>query len=236
MRTMTQTLSLHDITKDYGGAPVLAGISLNIQPGELVAVMGPSGSGKSTLLHCMSGVLRSSDGTVSFGDTQLSALDDSARSRLRLENFGFVFQDGQLLPELSNMDNVALPALLCGARRSVARKKAMRLLDQLGLGELAERRPAEVSGGQAQRVAIARALAANPAIVFADEPTGALDQSTGHEVMQLLTTVVRQSGASMVMVTHDPKVADWMERRVEIRDGIIHDDRRLNVEARGGQR
>lgn len=112
----------------------------------------------------------------------------------------------------------------------------MRLLDQLGLGELAERRPAEVSGGQAQRVAIARALAANPAIVFADEPTGALDQSTGHEVMQLLTTVVRQSGASMVMVTHDPKVADWMERRVEIRDGIIHDDRRLNVETRGEQR
>lgn len=148
MRTMTQTLSLHDITKDFGGAPVLAGISLNIQPGELVAVMGPSGSGKSTLLHCMSGVLRPSDGTVSFGDTQLSALGDSARSRLRLENFGFVFQDGQLLPELSNMDNVALPALLCGARRSVARKKAMRLLDQLGLGELAERRPAEVSGAK----------------------------------------------------------------------------------------
>lgn len=111
MRTMTQTLSLHDITKDYGGAPVLAGISLDIQPGELVAVMGPSGSGKSTLLHCMSGVLRPSDGTVSFGDTQLSALGDSGRSRLRLENFGFVFQDGQLLPELSNMDNVALPNL-----------------------------------------------------------------------------------------------------------------------------
>ncbi|OFK95227.1 macrolide ABC transporter ATP-binding protein [Corynebacterium sp. HMSC068H04] len=226
---MAQILSLTDITKDFGGGPVLAGISLDIEPGELVAVMGPSGSGKSTLLHCMSGVLTPTHGSVRYGDEELSALGDGPRSRTRLRNFGFVFQDGQLLPELSNVDNVALPAMLNGMGRGAARKRAMELLDQLGLGGLAERRPAQVSGGQAQRVTIARALVANPGVVFADEPTGALDQSTGHEVMQMLTTIVRQSGASLVMVTHDPKVADWMQRRVEIRDGIIHDDRRLEV-------
>lgn len=229
MRDMAQILSLTDITKDFGGGPVLAGISLDIEPGELVAVMGPSGSGKSTLLHCMSGVLTPTHGSVRYGDEELSALGDAPRSRTRLRNFGFVFQDGQLLPELSNVDNVALPGMLNGMGRHAARKRAMELLDQLGLGDLADRRPAQVSGGQAQRVTIARALVANPGVVFADEPTGALDQSTGHEVMQMLTTIVRQSGASLVMVTHDPKVADWMQRRVEIRDGIIHDDRRLGV-------
>ncbi|ECQ5354098.1 MULTISPECIES: ABC transporter ATP-binding protein [Corynebacterium] len=226
---MAQILSLTDITKDFGGGPVLAGISLDIEPGELVAVMGPSGSGKSTLLHCMSGVLTPTHGSVRYGDEELSALSDTPRSRTRLRNFGFVFQDGQLLPELSNVDNVALPAMLNGMGRGAARRRAMELLDQLGLGGLADRRPAQVSGGQAQRVTIARALVANPGVVFADEPTGALDQSTGHEVMQMLTTIVRQAGASLVMVTHDPKVADWMQRRVEIRDGIIHDDRRLGV-------
>ena len=226
---MAQILSLTDITKDFGGGPVLAGISLDIKPGELVAVMGPSGSGKSTLLHCMSGVLTPTHGSVRYGDEELSALSDAPRSRTRLRNFGFVFQDGQLLPELSNVDNVALPAMLNGMGRGAARRRAMELLDQLGLGGLADRRPAQVSGGQAQRVTIARALVANPGVVFADEPTGALDQSTGHEVMQMLTTIVRQAGASLVMVTHDPKVADWMQRRVEIRDGIIHDDRRLGV-------
>ena len=229
MRDMAKTLSLTDITKDFGGGPVLAGISLDIAPGELVAVMGPSGSGKSTLLHCMSGVLTPTHGSVRYGEEELSALGDAPRSRTRLRNFGFVFQDGQLLPELCNVDNVALPGMLNGMGRHAARKRAMELLDQLGLGDLADRRPAQVSGGQAQRVTIARALVANPGVVFADEPTGALDQSTGHEVMQMLTTIVRQSGASLVMVTHDPKVADWMQRRVEIRDGIIHDDRRLGV-------
>ncbi|QPK79493.1 ABC transporter ATP-binding protein [Corynebacterium lizhenjunii] len=220
------TLSVQDITKDFGGGPVLAGITLDIAPGELVAVMGPSGSGKSTLLHCMSGVLTPTDGTVRYRDLELSSLADAARSRTRLHHFGFVFQDGQLLPELTNLDNVALPAMLCGTSRAKARRKAQQLLDQLGLGPLAGRRPGEISGGQAQRVAIARALAADPDVVFADEPTGALDQSTGHEVMQLLTSVVRQSGASLIMVTHDPKVAEWMGRRVEIRDGLIHADSR----------
>ena len=222
-------LELRDITKSFPQQRVLEGISLSVSNGESVAIMGPSGSGKSTLLHCMSGVLTPTHGSVRYGDEELSALGDGPRSRTRLRNFGFVFQDGQLLPELSNVDNVALPAMLNGMGRGAARKRAMELLDQLGLGGLADRRPAQVSGGQAQRVTIARALVANPGVVFADEPTGALDQSTGHEVMQMLTTIVRQAGASLVMVTHDPKVADWMQRRVEIRDGIIHDDRRLGV-------
>lgn len=218
-------LHLNDVTKDFGGAPVLSGITLDINAGETVAIMGPSGSGKSTLLHCMSGVLTPTSGQVLFKDAVLSDASDAARSRTRLADFGFVFQDHQLLPELSALDNVALPAMLNGNSRSKARAKAQELLNQLGLGSMVNRRPGQVSGGQAQRIAIARALVTSPAVIFADEPTGALDQATGHEVMQLLTAVVQRTGAALVMVTHDSRVADWMERRIEIRDGIIHDDR-----------
>lgn len=218
-------LHLNDVTKDFGGAPVLSGITLDINAGETVAIMGPSGSGKSTLLHCMSGVLTPTSGQVLFKDAVLSDASDAARSRTRLADFGFVFQDHQLLPELSALDNVALPAMLNGNSRSKARAKAQELLNQLGLGSMVDRRPGQVSGGQAQRIAIARALVTSPAVIFADEPTGALDQATGHEVMQLLTAVVQRTGAALVMVTHDSRVADWMERRIEIRDGIIHDDR-----------
>ncbi|AMJ43876.1 ABC transporter ATP-binding protein [Corynebacterium stationis] len=218
-------LHLNDVTKDFGGAPVLSGITLDINAGETVAIMGPSGSGKSTLLHCMSGVLTPTSGQVLFKDAVLSDASDAARSRTRLADFGFVFQDHQLLPELSALDNVALPEMLNGTSRSKARAKAQELLNQLGLGSMVDRRPGQVSGGQAQRIAIARALVTSPAVIFADEPTGALDQATGHEVMQLLTAVVQRTGAALVMVTHDSRVADWMERRIEIRDGIIHDDR-----------
>ena len=218
-------LHLNDVTKDFGGAPVLSGITLDINAGETVAIMGPSGSGKSTLLHCMSGVLTPTSGQVLFKDAVLSDASDAARSRTRLADFGFVFQDHQLLPELSALDNVALPAMLNGTSRSKARAKAQELLNQLGLGSMVDRRPGQVSGGQAQRIAIARALVTSTAVIFADEPTGALDQATGHEVMQLLTAVVQRTGAALVMVTHDSRVADWMERRIEIRDGIIHDDR-----------
>lgn len=230
MDSMTHTLSLYDITKDYVGAPVLSGITLSIQPGELVAIMGPSGSGKSTLLHCMSGVLVPSSGEVRFGAQNISAMNDKECSKVRLRDFGFVFQDGQLIPELTNAENVALPAMLNGVARGKAKARAAELLEQLGLAGMEDRRPAQISGGQAQRVAIARALAAKPAVIFADEPTGALDQATGHEVMQLLTSMARREGTTMVMVTHDVAVANWMDRRVEIRDGIIHDDRQL-----GGQ-
>lgn len=220
-------LCIRDITKSYNSAPVLTGISLNIEPGETVAVMGPSGSGKSTLLHCMSGVLLPDDGDVIFGDTKINSLSDADRSALRLHDFGFVFQDGQLLPELTARENVALPMILQGKKRSKSLSLADDVLSRLGLEDLTRRRPGQMSGGQAQRVAIARAMAGEPGVIFADEPTGALDQSTGHEVMQQLTALVEQTGTTLVMVTHDVKVADWCRRRVEIRDGLIHDDRLL---------
>ncbi|MBC6821123.1 MULTISPECIES: ABC transporter ATP-binding protein [unclassified Corynebacterium] len=220
-------LCIRDITKSYNSAPVLTGISLTIEPGETVAVMGPSGSGKSTLLHCMSGVLLPDDGDVIFGDTKISSLSDADRSALRLHDFGFVFQDGQLLPELTARENVALPMILQGKKRSKSLALADDVLNRLGLKDLTRRRPGQMSGGQAQRVAIARAMAGEPGVIFADEPTGALDQSTGHEVMQQLTALVEQTGTTLVMVTHDVKVADWCRRRVEIRDGLIHDDRML---------
>ncbi|MFV8395402.1 ABC transporter ATP-binding protein [Corynebacterium hindlerae] len=222
-----EQFTLQDVTKTYGVAPVLSGINLTVGTGEKVAIMGPSGSGKSTLLHCMSGILRPTSGSVFFEGTDIAQLNDAQRSQLRLSKFGFVFQDGQLLPELTAAENIALPAMLSGTSRGKSRKRALDLLEQLGLSELAHRRPANMSGGQAQRVAVARALVTRPAVIFADEPTGALDQATGHEMMQLLTTMVTGHGTTLIMVTHDAKVAKWLDRRIEIRDGIIHDDRVL---------
>ncbi len=222
-------LTTHDITKSFGTVKALAGVSLAIASGESVAIMGPSGSGKSTLLHCLSGVLVPNDGRVLFAGEDLTGMSDAQRSHLRLSQFGFVFQDGQLIPELPARENVALPLLLTGTRRRTALAKADEVLAKIGIPDLADRRPSDMSGGQAQRVAIARALAANPRVVFADEPSGALDQATGHEVMQLLTATVAQAGASLVMVTHDPAVARWCSRLVEIRDGLVHADRRIDV-------
>ena len=212
-------LATHDITKSFGTVKALAGVSLTIASGESVAIMGPSGSGKSTLLHCLSGVLIPNDGRVLFAGEDLTEMSDAQRSHLRLSQFGFVFQDGQLIPELPARENVALPLLLTGTRRRTALAKADEVLAKIGIPDLADRRPSDMSGGQAQRVAIARALAANP-----------LDQATGHEVMQLLTATAAQAGASLVMVTHDPAVARWCSRLVEIRDGLVHADRRLDVE------
>ena len=162
-----------------------------------------------------------------FAGNALSALPDKERSHIRLHDFGFVFQDGQLLPELTARENVALPMILQGRKRSTSLALADDVLSRLGLKDLTRRRPGQMSGGQAQRVAIARAMAGEPGVIFADEPTGALDQSTGHEVMQQLIALVEQTGTTLVMVTHDVRVADWCRRRVEIRDGLIHDDRLL---------
>jgi len=217
-------LELRDITKSFPQQRVLEGISLTVGDGESVAIMGPSGSGKSTLLHCMSGVLVPDQGEVLFDDRDVAAMSDAERSRLRLEHFGFIFQDGQLLPELTATENVALPQIMRGVPRVEAHEDAVDMLTRLGLGAFTDRYPGQLSGGQGQRVAIARALAGPPSVVFADEPTAALDQATGHEVMQQIVAVCQKFGVTLVVVTHDPKIADWCSRRVEIRDGLIHSE------------
>ncbi|TFC87191.1 ABC transporter ATP-binding protein [Cryobacterium sp. TmT2-59] len=226
------TLSARNLSKSYGPVRALADVDLDIPPGQTVAIMGPSGSGKSTLLHCLSGILVPDAGEVSLGGDAVSALRDKQRSLLRRRRFGFVFQDGQLLPELPARENVALPLLLLGIHRNQALQTADHWLGKLGLAGMENRRPGELSGGQAQRVAIARALIHEPEVVFADEPTGALDQATGHEVMQILTATAASSGSSLVVVTHDDEVARWCQRLVEIRDAMIHDDQQISTRTR----
>lgn len=227
----TPVLATSDITKQFGQVRALAGVSVVIARGESVAIMGPSGSGKSTLLHCLSGVLVPDDGEVAFDGRQLSAASDRERSHIRLRECGFVFQDHQLIPELPARENVALPLMLTGTGRGRALKEADEMLARIGIPELRTRRPGDMSGGQAQRVAIARALVGSPKVIFADEPSGALDQTTGHEVMQLLTATASMAGAALVLVTHDPNVASWCSRMIEIRDGLVHADRVLAARA-----
>lgn len=225
----TGTLVARSLTRTFGddtGQPVRAldDVSLTIAAGQSVSVMGPSGSGKSTLLHCLAGILLPDAGDVSLDGEPVSLAGDAQRSALRLRRFGFVFQDGQLLAELPAEENVALPLLLRGLRRSDALVEARAWLDRLGLAGLERRRPGELSGGQAQRVAVARALVHRPAVVMADEPTGALDQTTGTEVMGVLTAAAAEVGASLVVVTHDAGVAAWCRRHLVILDGRIVSD------------
>ncbi|MDO5723556.1 MAG: ABC transporter ATP-binding protein [Flaviflexus sp.] len=217
-------LSARALTKSFGQVLALAGIDLEIPHGQTLAIMGPSGSGKSTLLHCLSGILRPDSGSVLLDGSQISSRSDRERSQLRRSAFGFVFQDGQLIEELPARENVALPLMLEGLSRREALVAADEMLDRLGVREAANRRPGSMSGGQAQRVAVARALVHGPEVVFADEPTGALDQATGHEVMQVLTASAARTGSSLVLVTHDLNVASWCDRLIEIRDGLVHAD------------
>lgn len=214
-------LSARDLHKRFGQTEALRGIDLDIEPGEVLAVMGPSGSGKSTLLHCLAGVLAPDQGSVWFDGIEISALNESARSRLRLERLGFVFQFGQLLPDLSAVDNISVPLLLAGVRRSEAIDRAEGWLQQLGLADARNRLPAELSGGQAQRIAVARALVMEPVVLFADEPTGSLDSLAAEQVMNALLDLVRESGTTVVIITHDPRTAAYADREVVVRDGRI---------------
>ncbi|KLU09785.1 ABC transporter ATP-binding protein [Kocuria sp. SM24M-10] len=221
-------LTVRQVHKNFGTTPALRGIDLDVAPGEVLAVMGPSGSGKSTLLHCMAGVLPTDRGTVTYtrpgagmAPMVLSALDEAARSGVRLSEFGFVFQYGQLLPELSAVDNVTIPLLLAGTRRRAARSAATEMLGRLGLAGQGEKHPGELSGGQAQRVAIARAMVGAPAVLFADEPTGSLDSLASETVLDLMLELVRETGTTVVMITHDPRTAAYADREVIVRDGTI---------------
>lgn len=212
-------LSGAGLVKSYGRTTVLHEASLEVGRGESVAVMGPSGSGKSTLLYCLSGVVTPDSGVVVFDGIRIDELSDTRRSELRRSDFGFVFQFPGLLPELSADENVALPLMLDGTSHSDAVTRARALFPRLGLEGLERRRPGELSGGQAQRVGIARALIAEPAVVFADEPTGALDTETGDHVMSLLVSTVLGQRSALVVVTHDERVAEQCDRIIHVVDG-----------------
>jgi len=211
------------LEKRFGDAVALAGVDIALRRGESVAVMGPSGSGKSTLLHCLAGILRPDAGAVWLDGRRIDNLGERSRSRLRRGQFGFVFQSGQLLPELPAVENVALPLMIGGRQRRRSAERARRWLAALGLEGLEHRRPGELSGGQAQRVAIARAVVTDPAVVFADEPTAALDQATGQATVQLLVQVTGDTGAALLVVTHDPAIGALCDRVVQIRDGRLLD-------------
>jgi putative ABC transport system ATP-binding protein len=216
-------LRARDLHKRYGKTAALAGATFEIAPGEVVAVMGPSGSGKSTLLHCIAGIIAPDAGTVTYDGRELSAMSDAERSALRRTDFGFVFQFGQLVPELSCRENVALPLRLDGVARRVAERRADELLEALEVGDVARQRPGAVSGGEGQRVAVARALVTDPRVLFADEPTGALDSLNGERVMELLTAAARERDTAVVLVTHETRVAAYSDREVVVRDGRTRD-------------
>jgi putative ABC transport system ATP-binding protein len=214
-------LASHDLHRSFGKTPALRGADFWIDPGEIVAVMGPSGSGKSTLLHCLAGILLPDEGQVWFDGRRLERLGEAERSSLRRRTFGFVFQFGQLVPELTALENVALPLLIAGERRAAAFVAARRWFSPLGLDGLEDRRSGELSGGQSQRVALARGLVADPRILFADEPTGALDSLTGEQVMDLLVGAAREQDTTVIIVTHEPRVAAYADREVFVRDGRV---------------
>jgi putative ABC transport system ATP-binding protein len=218
---VTAIIEARDVIKSFGQTPALRGATIAVQKGEILAVMGPSGSGKSTLLHCLAGILVPDHGEVWFAGQRLDILGENRRSDLRRDRFGFVFQSGQLVPELTAEENVALPVLLSGSRRRPALAQARPWFGRLGLDGLENRRSGELSGGQAQRVALARGLVGQPEILFADEPTGSLDSVSGELVMSLLTRAAREHGTTVILVTHDARVAAYADREVIVRDGQV---------------
>ncbi|MER5914754.1 ABC transporter ATP-binding protein [Streptomyces sp. NPDC001982] len=212
-------LAARELYKSYGSTPALRGASAELCNGEILAVTGPSGSGKSTLLHCMAGIVRPDRGPVMYRDERLDHVSEERLSELRRTEFAVVFQFGQLIPELTTVDNVCLPLVLNGTDRRTAQEQARTWLERFGVLGRAEARPGELSGGQAQRVALARALVTGPKVVFADEPTGALDSLAGEQVMTELTSAARQLGAAVLLVTHDATVAAYADREIRLTDG-----------------
>ncbi|MFI7433357.1 ATP-binding cassette domain-containing protein [Micromonospora haikouensis] len=214
-------LQARGVVKAYGPTPALRGITLDVAEGEIVAVTGPSGCGKSTLLHCLAGILRPDAGQVFWRGERIDTWSEAARSKLRRTEFGVLFQFGQLVPELTVAENVALPLLLAGTGRRAGRTVATAWLARLGVADLADARPGELSGGQQQRCALARALVTEPRVIFADEPTGALDTLAGEQVLTQLVRLAREQRTSVVLVTHEPRIAGYADREVVLRDGEV---------------
>ncbi len=210
-----------DVRKSFGSTTALDGLSLELAGGEVLAILGPSGSGKSTLLLCMAGILLPDAGEIRYRGRSVAAVSDAVRTRMRRDEFGFVFQFGQLVPELTALDNVSLPLRLAGSKRRDAIARADEVLALFKVDEVREKRAGEMSGGQAQRVAVARALVTGPRVIFADEPTGSLDSTNGELVMEMLVSAAREQGTSVVLVTHEPQVAAYADREIVVRDGRI---------------
>jgi len=219
---MTIVMQARDVVLSFGTTPALRGANIEVGSGEILAIMGPSGSGKSTLLHCLAGILVPDSGEIHFAGSRVDAMSEAQRSALRRDRFGFVFQFGQLVPELTAAENVALPLMLSGVRRAQALRQAYGWFERLGLPGMEQRRSGELSGGQAQRVALARALVAEPEVLFADEPTGSLDSLTGEQVMDLLVDTAQEQGTTVILVTHEPRVAAYADREVIVRDGRVN--------------
>ena len=218
---MTPLLEARRVVKAFGATPALRGVDLTVVPGEVVAILGPSGSGKSTLLHCLAGLTRPDAGEVQYDAQRVDLMSERERTRLRRTEIGVVFQYGQLVPELTAAENVALPLMLDRRGRGAALAAAQTWLTRLGVPDVADARPGQLSGGQAQRVAVARALVTEPRLLVADEPTGALDSLSAEQVMELITSVARESGTTVVLVTHDLRVASYADREVVLRDGQL---------------
>jgi putative ABC transport system ATP-binding protein len=228
-------IEARNVYRSFGQTQALAGASLAVPRGEILAVMGPSGSGKSTLLHCLAGIFPPDKGEIWFDGERLDSLSDTRRTELRRTAFGFVFQFGQLVPELTVADNIALPLLLNKQNRKSAYAAAQAWLPRLDLDGLGGRRTGELSGGQAQRVALARAMVAKPKLLFADEPTGSLDTLTGEMVMELMVSTARAEGATVVLVTHDARVAAYADREVLVRDGKVINRTEAEIEIEVGR-
>ena len=218
---MTTLLSGTLLTRAYGPTQALRGVDITVAEGEIVAVTGPSGCGKSTLLHCLAGILKTDSGIVHYRDQDIGLWSEARRSLLRRTEFGVLFQFGQLVAELTAAENVALPLLLAGSGRREARKVAVSWLDRFGVADLADQRPGAMSGGQQQRCAVARALVTEPRVLFADEPTGALDVLTGEQMLTEVVRIAREKRMSVLLITHEAQVAAYADREVALRDGLV---------------
>jgi putative ABC transport system ATP-binding protein len=223
-------IELQDIVKTYssGGVEVqaLRGVSLDVQPGEMVAIMGQSGCGKTTLLNCMSGLDTIDGGAVRIAGTDLATLNDKQKTTYRARNMGFIFQTYNLLPVLSAVENVELPLVVSGVDGSTARSRALAALDRVHLADKGNARPGQLSGGQRQRVTIARSLVNDPAIIWADEPTGALDSTTANDIMELMEQLNRENGQTFVIVTHDAGIGRRCHRLIRMSDGLVVSEER----------